>query len=622
MSNLIFKDEFTDLRHWVGTAYPNTTVYISAPQSIEPVTLVSKRSYFAAEEMSIRFYDTLADFYLELFLGNTTILRFTVNSTFYTMVEGDVETVGSVARSNNWHTLRIDIKDTYRVFVDDVLIATTTRPTRRAFDVRLNKGRWDDFTVERAYSDDYQGGTGNLDDLKIQDLEALSDGTINYTVNPGYFYADDIEYYLFANMAVAPIVPNPSGIYTFPSGLPYRPGQPYFVVAEADMARASGYVRTPLDRGWSVVWNEVTENVYQPVVSGAYDPFLAYEAGTTRVLSLAEPLTTTKLVLTDEGGTPAQIRSDSIYIDYAKTGDSYGAFAVVTDKYGGPIPGAIVRWKIITDSDIIQDAGSSITNAKGVATTTISIAGNESFHLYAQTNPQSRPDWIRSPLTVADIQGSVFQLDNGALWLDSMEARTAIGHNIWGELWGTNPGEATGLGPPNPTTHGQWEATHGELRRPPIDQTLTANEATGSWNGTDFRTAYLALAPSLMTFMDPIYVARKGYWGQRIVSGAQIQAGSDSLGPIASGQILNPSETYEILRDFGVATGSYNTVRTGGGTYTSVFYAFYQPGNLYAGSIPNWAGSFYFRGVVLYNESLDQSLSRVQDIISNAALQQ
>jgi hypothetical protein len=619
MSILKFTDDFEDLRNWEGDGSINSTLSFSGSTSASATRLVSRRTFWDASRMSIRFYDRLEDFSIVLGIGGTDILSLSGNTTHYLAEESEATTIGPVARSENWHLIEIEIKDNYRISVDGTIIFMSDLPARRGFDLTLNGGIWDNLIVEKDYEDDYMGGTGGRKDLQVKDLTVNTDGTISYSVEPGYFYLDDIEYYYFATMGVVPIEPNPSGNYLYPSGLPYMPGEPYFVVSQDEVSTESGYVRTPLNRDYVVTW-EPDVSGYQPCVSGAYDNILVYEAGTERLFDITEPISSTKLVLTDEGGVAGSVRSESSYVDYVTVGSSYQVFAVVLDKYGGPVIGEIVTWKRIDNDDNISDLGASTTNDKGVATKNIIVTDDEPFHIYAKVNPESSARWIRVPLAPATLQGIIFQLDNNEIYFDSMEARSAMGQNIWGETWGSNPGEATGLGHPFPTTHGQWEDENPEQMRPPIDTNIIANEAIGSWNANDFEATYPAVVGDAggdtQTFMDDMRVARNGFWGPTIISGVDIR--NDVT--IGSGQVLNHTSTYEIDRDYAMTSGTYLDVYGAGGVYDSVYYVFYQPGTDYVGGAYDPTGDFYFRGVALYDETLNQSNSKISDLLSDAVL--
>jgi hypothetical protein len=619
MSDFKFIDDFEDLRHWSGTGATNTSLTFSGSTSVDAGNITTKNTFWDADKLSIRLYDNMGSFTMNIGIGGTNILSFSANGTNYTFTEGNVTTITS-ARSVNWHLLEIEIKENYRIFIDGTLVFTSDLPARRGFDINLIGGTWDNLIVEKTYEDEYIGGTGGKKDLQIQTLTVNNDGTVSYTLNPGYFYVDDLEYYYFGNMGVADIVPNPSGAYTFPSGLPYIPGEPYFIVDESDIAMESGYIRTPLNRDYEVIWNPATSG-YQPMVSGAYDDKLVYEAGTERSLSMVEPITSTKLVITDEGGTAASVTSESAYVDYVTLGSTYETFAVVLDKYGGPVEDVTVSWKRIDSSDIISDLGSSTTNSKGVATKTVVITEGESFHIYAEINPNSKPRWIRVPATPAELRGVIFQMDNDEIYFDSMEARCAMGQNIWGDTWGTNPGEATGLGFPFPTTHAQWELENPEQERPPMNEVIATNETTGAWSAQDFNTIYPNVvidgAGTLQPFMNNMRVARNGYWGPLLVSGADIRTDVT----VASGQIVNHDDEYEIDRDYAVTSGTYLDVYTAVGAYDSVYYVFYQSGSEYVAGSYNPAGNFYFRGVALYDATLSQTNSRITDLLSSAELE-
>jgi hypothetical protein len=618
MSAFKFTDDFIDLRHWNGTGNINTAISFSGPTSISAISLISKRTFWDASRLSIRIYDNLNDFSFALAIGGTNILTISGDATHYNVTEGTVVTTTTINRSENWHLIEIEIAENYRVSIDSSLEFTSDLLSRRGFDIALVGGIWDNLVIEKDYEDDYAGGTGSQKDLQITDLAVNSDGTISYTVNPGYFYIDDIEYYYFANMGVADIVPNPSGSYVFPSGLPYIPGEPAFIVKDDDISSASGYIKTPITRDYQIIWEPVDVG-YQPTISGAYDTRLVYEASEERIFDIVEPIDNTKLVVTDEGGTAAQIRSESAYVDYVTVGSSYQVFAVVIDKYGGPVSGETVEWKRIDSDDTISDLGTSVTDSKGVATKNIVVTESEPFHIYAKVNPTSTARWIRVPLTPSDLQGVIFQLDNNDIYFDSMEARCALGQNIWGEVWGVNPGEATGLSFPYPTTHGQWEGDNLEQLRPPMDEELPKSEALGTYSAQDFNDDYPAVvtvAGDLEIFMNDMWVARRGYWGPTIVSGLDVR--NDTI--ITSGQVLNHDDTYEINRDYAVTSGSYLDVYNAGGPYDSVYYVFYQPGTDYVAGAYDPAGDFYFRGVALYDEILSQANSKVEDLLSDAQL--
>lgn len=619
MSVFKFSDNFEDLRHWTGTGSINTVLSFSGTSSVSATSLTTNRTFWDASRMSIRLYDRLDDMSLILGIGGTNILTISGNTSNYTITEGNSTTVTTIGRSENWHYIQIEIEENYRVSIDGTLVFTSDLPARKGFDISLVGGVWDNLIVEKDYTNDYAGGTGGKKDLEVTDLTVNSDGTVSYVVNPGYFYVDDIEYYYFANMGVVDIEPNPSGSYVYPSGLPYIPGKPAFIVDENRISVTSGYIQTPINRDYIISWEPYTSG-YQPSVSGAYDPLLVYEAGTERIFEMVEPIENTKTVITDEGGEAAVIRSESSYVDYVTVGSSYQAFAVVLDKYGGPVSDEIVNWKRIDRDDVVTDIGASITSIKGIATKTFVVTESEPFHIYATVNPSSVARWIRVPATPAELQGVVFQLDNDDIYFDSIEARSAMGQNIWGETWGSNPGEATGLGWPFPTTHGQWELENLEQTRPPVSADIAANEAIGSWSAEDFNSAYPSVISDaggdLEIFMDPMYVARDGFWGPIIISGLDIR-GDVTIG---SGQVLNHTQVFEIDRDYAVTSGNYLDVRSAVGAYDSVYYVFYQPGTDYVAGAYDPAGDFYFRGVALYDEILSQANSQIEDLISAAEL--
>lgn len=622
MSVFKFTDDFDDLRNWEGTGSLNSILAFSGSTSVSPISLTSRRTFWDASRLSIRMYDRIEDFSFALGIGGTNILRISGNATNYTIIEGASTTVTTIGRSENWHHIQIEIADNYRITIDGTLVFTSDLPARRGFDITLAGCVWDNLIIEKDYENDYAGGTGAKKDLEINALTVNSDGTISYTVSPGYFYVDDIEYYYFANMGIVDIEPTASGGYVYPSGLPYIPGEPAFIVKEDDISTTSGYVRTPIYRDYSLTWEPATSG-YQPTVSGAYDGFLVYEASEDRTFDLTEPIDSTKLVVTDEGGDAAGVRSESAYVDYVTVGSTYQGFAVVLDKYGGPVANETVEWKKIDINNVVTDIGSSVTNEKGVATKSIAVTDDETFHIYAKVNPESRARWILVPLAPAGVQGVIFQLDNSETYFDSRDGRCALGQNIWGETWGSNPGEATGLGFPYPTTHVQWELENSEQRRPPVTTDVAVDEATGAWNASDFQSAYPGVITDaggvLQTFMNPMWVARNGYWGPIILSGLNIQ---DPGGPVTSGQVLNPSEIYEIYRDYAVTSGSYLDVYTTPLTYDSVYYTFYQPGTDYVAGAYDPGGNFYFRGVTVYDESLSQANSQIEDIICDAELQE
>lgn len=627
MSFLRFTDNFSDNRYWTGISHPNTTSFISAPQSLEPEgLLISKRSYFGVSRFTIRFFDKIDDFFLKLSIGDREILRLGAAGAFYSVTEGTTQTVSAVSRSSVWHTILVEISDTYRVSIDGTLVATTTGPGRKAFDITLKNGRWDDLVIEREFLNDYQSGTGTLEDLKAQDIDLLSNNDVKYTAKPGYFYVDNIEYYFFGTMGQDNIEVTPSGEFTAPSGTTYLPGEPYFVVSEDDIISSeSGIVRTPINKDYAVRWDEIDppeSGLYQPTTSGTHDSVLVYETAQDREFILQGPLFSTKLVLTDEGGTPAKVRSESTYIDHVKKGDEYEAFTEVLDQFGGPVEGANVIWKMIDANDVVSSVGASITNAQGIATTSITITEDGDFHIFSETNPQSQVRWIRVPIIVSNLIGIIFQLDNSLVLFDSRAARAAIGQNIWGDEWATNPGRATGLSFPNPTTRGQWENLHLAQQRPPDDEVLAINETDGRFNGHDFSDTYpgiVAGPDDVQTFMDPQFVARRGYWGSVAVDGADIRGGGPT---IPSGQVINKTDVFEIDTDFGVTSGTYNDVLSAGGSLDANFYVFYQKGSDYIGSAVDSAGDFLFRGVAVYDEALSQSNIAVEDIINNATLQE
>ncbi len=135
MSFLRFTDDFSDNRYWTGKSHPNTVSFISAPQSLEPEgLLISKRSYFGVSRFTIRFFDKIDDFSLKLSIGDREILRLESSGSFYSVVEGTTQTVSTVSRSSIWHTIVVEISENYRVSIDGTFIASTTGPTRKAFD--------------------------------------------------------------------------------------------------------------------------------------------------------------------------------------------------------------------------------------------------------------------------------------------------------------------------------------------------------------------------------------------------------------------------------------------------------------------------------------------------------
>lgn len=627
MSFLRFTDDFSDNRYWTGKSHPNTVSFISAPQSLEPEgLLISKRSYFGVSRFTIRFFDKIDDFSLKLSIGDREILRLESSGSFYSVVEGTTQTVSTVSRSSIWHTIVVEISENYRVSIDGTFIASTTGPTRKAFDITLKNGRWDDLVIEREFFNDYQSGTGTLEDLKAQDIDLLSNNDVKYTVKPGYFYVDNIEYYFFGTMGQDNIEATPSGEFTTPSGTNYLPGEPYFVIDEEDIISSeSGIIRTPINKDYAVRWDQIgppESGLYQPTTSGTFDTILVYETAENREFILQGPLFSTRLVLTDEGGTPAKIRSESTFVDHVKKGDSYSAFTEVLDQFGGPVEGANVTWKTIDVNNVITSAGASITNVQGIATTDVLITEDGDFHIFSETNPQSSVKWIRVPIIVSDLFGIIFQLDNSLVLFDSRAARAAIGQNIWGDEWDTQPGRATGLSFPNPTTRGQWESLHLSQQRPPDDEILAINETDGRFNGYDFSDTYpgiVAGPDNVEAFMDPQFVARRGFWGSIAVDGADIRSGGPT---IPSGQIINKTDVYEIDTDFGVTSGTYNDVLGAGGSLDSNFYVFYQKGSDYSGSSIDAAGDFLFRGVAVYDESLSQTNIAVEDIINNATIQE
>lgn len=617
MSNLQFKDSFEDLRHWSGLADVLSSISYSSPTSVRPTSITSKYAFFGADSLAVRFYDTLESFGLTFSLDGNTIFTIQNDGSYYSVDENGEITTSSVLRSNSWHLIEVEVKENYRVSIDGTLIFTSDTASRMGFHVTLAGGIWDDFIVRRNYTSDFQGGTGTQDDLKPTNVE-LDDESVRFTLKPGYFYIDDVEYYHFGGMGRLDITPNASGSYTSPSGLFYQPGQPAFIVTQDDISETSGFVRTPLNRDYEIAWDQFeTSGLYVPTITNANDPILVYETGTEHLVEMFLPNKNTTLVLSDEEGSPSVVRSESSYIDYGAIGDTYEAFAEVTNEFGTPVFGEVVTWKIINTNDVITDAGTSITDHNGIATISIEITEDASFHIFAQVNPLSTPLWVRVPKIIVVQSETSFQLDSDLIF-DSQEARTAMGQNVFAEYWGTNPSESTGIS--DPSTHGQWEDQNPELRRPPIDENNAASEADGYWNGTDFDTTYptiVAAVGDVTAFMNTKYVARKGYWGQIIISGANIRSGSPTLDP---SQILNPSVDYEIVRDYGTTLGSYTDVRNAVGAYDSVFYVFYQPGSEYSGTSTDITGNWYFRGAAVYDEDLDQTLSQVQDIITDTEI--
>ena len=623
MSNFTFNDSFDDLRNWVGTGTVGTAHVRASPTSVHADSLTSRRMFFDADHILVYLFDDLSDFYLSLSLNDREIIRVTADISNYNLVENGVTIVGPARVNGTWHKVDIDIKSNYVVSIDDTPIGTSSGMSKQAFSINLVGGTWDGMIVSKLYLNDYQGGTGTANDLQITNLAVQSDGTLTYNVNPGYLYVDDIEYYSFSNMGIYSFSPDPSGVVVGVSGLPYLPGQPYFVVSNDDITAVSGYVRTPFDRSYNVLWtpDPLLTSFYVPTISGAFDDTLVYETSTTREITVNVPIESTSLVLTDEGGIPATIRSRSSYIDDVKVGGLYQAFAEVLDQYGGPVSDATVSWNVIHSDNNIISAGTSVTNDNGIATISFAVTEDDDFHIYAETVPISTPAWIQVQKSVSQVVITIFQLDNSDVIFDSQEGRSAIGENLWGEPWGSNPGAGTGLSYPDPSTHGQWELSHPNYQRPPINANTGPDEPGGAWSGNDFGNAYPSIVEAIGTvheFMQHMFVGRDGYWGQKLISGADIR---NNVASVTPAQVLNPTDTYEISRDYGVTTGTYNIVNTASGAYDNVYYVFYQAGNAYSGASVNNAGHFYFRGVAVYDQNLDQTHSQVQDIISSSSLQ-
>jgi len=347
---------------------------------------------------------------------------------------------------------------------------------------------------------DYINGVGGIKgDDNLKQTGIVSSGISQYPiVKPGYFYIDNEEYYLFANMKKVKLS-EVSGPYE------YKQGEPYFIVP--DSFTSENICKIPVNKNYEVDWTSDGEN-WIPTPSGyAYDEdlYLVFEEGTERTLTRRIPFEDKYLVLkkVPEVADATTLEVKPMWVPYVRANTMFRSYALAEDSSGIRIPDVHIMWYEVKEDDSVEYKGMATTNADGVAYCDFILEGTLSgSHIFVKTESVISPSiWIQTPGAFMGVYVGVFQLDTTNIW-DSQQAKTAMGFNcfasqpsgLYGEIWGSSGVISTDITQEEhdlwpglaPMTHEEWELFNPEFERPPI----TSNEGTGNLINEDFETAF------------------------------------------------------------------------------------------------------------------------------------
>ena len=485
--------------------------------------------------------------------------------------------------------------------------------------------------------DNFINGIGFAGDLQQTGL--VGDGYP--TVNSGYAYIGNVEYYIFASGVMVELTDENT-----PS-LPYIAGTPYFIVnALSDVKTENGivYLETtaavtppnPVDCGWTC--NGTTFTFTQKNLTGKYLVFDSAES-VTIAKRLVEP---SYLVLSNvAAGNPYDMAIDPILFASATEGIPLRFLAKVEDNNGVLLANRMIEWYKVYEpsaSGVATETivASSATDDNGVAAIDVYTNADEwDLCIYAKCDTlRSNLYWVQFVTTMQGIVANIFQFDNPAVVLASQCAMTACGIDCWGILWeegtATEGYDAVVTGQPTDglATRGDWKTEYAAWQRPPLRiadhaaVVYAANETAGNWNGEDFSGIYDVGPSGVWNFMKDQRVAVQGYWGQAIVSGADIRSIAD-----LNTHCLNKTDTkytvYHLNGDgdivvqeladdqFGIK-GSWNTVHDEATTkYDELYYVLYSPDFIGDNPVHFQSYDFYFRGLAVMNTN-DQSVDYLQ----------
>ena len=533
-------------------------------------------------------------------------------------------------------------------------------------------GTMEEFLVYKeegeGYDTDFITGVG---------YHSLEPQVVNNSINvdPGYFYVNNQEYYFFNDMGVLDIDTEvPSGV--MPSGAMYIPGSPYFVVPSGNIDETLDYIKTPSNIDYDVRWEEVDVSInpsgYIPYVSDSLTGYkLVYETSDdprtivpsgTGGLVLPILKDDSYLVLASGVMDPYVLEQYPIWLDYTNQDGEYEFYTYVEDEYGSPLEGATVNWHYFyVDTDDVSfygDIGSAVTNNVGVVTGTytVPLLDVKNLFIWATGSAFSNVRWVQAPPTAEDRSSSSFQLNNPGVRWDCQAARTALGHNAWGDQWGDNSAEDTGVavtewgasGPGGNSSHGDWETYNYHLERPPIHYedlgrdidglpgraTLYAlgevkDETSGVYNIQDYMDDMAIAYPSgTLTYGGERWCTFDGFWGQFRIRGSEIQDPTNSVDCLNATEALYNTDRVDTFDNkqglfYQEVPGCFDDVKNGGVGYANLWYVFYYDNADYLTRDHDdirdeildgtAAGNCHFRGMVIYPIALSDG-SNVVDV--------
>jgi len=358
----------------------------------------------------------------------------------------------------------------------------------------------------------------------------------------------------------------------------------------------------------------------------------------------------------------ATLEVKPMWVPYTRANTIFRSYALAEDSSGIRMPGVDITWYEVKEDDSVEYKGMATTDADGVAYLDFFLEGTLSgSHIFVKAEDViSSSIWIQTPGAFMEIYTGVFQLDTDNIW-DSQQAKTAMGFNcfasqpsgLYGEIWASNTDAETEIDDfaiwNAPEKHGDWEAAHPELERPPVTSEDAVNETSGFWNAMDYYNGHGFLpvpsgivppsgvpTPSgIVNTMKDMRVSVDGYWGQYLVSGYEIRTTYFAAAGIKNAgddYYINRTDLFDGYSVFG-DLGSWNDIVSegavlpfGGGTYDSTMYVLYTPEEYYSLEFDP-AIDFYFRGVAIYSIDSDNILEyneqdrTVEDVSSYAYLE-
>lgn len=494
-----------------------------------------------------------------------------------------------------------------------------------------------------------------------KDLEQIEITTEGYPVlRPGYAYIENKEYYIFASGIVSQI--SPSG---FVEDTNYIPGSSYFIVNQmtdvdnlqvdyTNIAKvldiSKNLISDVLPSGWSYNENTSMYDFNAPNFAGKY---LVFDTS-DRFTVVKDFVEDTLLVISDvDTGEPFGTDNKPIWLSAGNIGREIPFYARVSDENGSLLINKMIEWYkvytkpsgippsgvtlpsgLLVDEEVVKGpyegefgdyfydirlkTASDVTDDNGVSrVNVIPVENEQDLFLYAKSGDAwSKLIWLQVHIESTERLG-VFQLDNISVFLGCREAMTAIGFDAWNVFWTDMTYDTTVTGNPDYSTREDWKTGFPEYERPPVASSSGIDENLGYFNGSDYRDTYHVTwdDTDIIDFMRNKRVAVKGYWGQVLISGAQIRSGqwdagiqntTDDKYTIDVQPSTDPNDPtnhgYLQYPNYFGLLGDWNDIRNEPtAKYDNLFFVLYSKG--YEGNDINWfkTHDFYFRGTAIPN---------------------